>query len=182
MLLQIIQKIAMGCCQSKEDTSLSSSQTVINVPVIPGWDGVPMATMSVQAEIKLKGTWGGYKASTDPLMNGIVADNTAGAGFKLAAVFLPVHQEGKEKGKPLELDGRGAGWNSYTVRVMCIYQRDLRDPVVPLETMFLQAPITIQANLFNYSNPLEVTGYQGMYGQLGQAGEVDREKECEISV
>ena len=163
----------MGCVQSQEDPS--PNKAVINVPVIPGWDGVPMATMSVQAEIELKGTWGGINASMDPLMNSIVAANTAGAGFKLAAAFLPVHGQGKQKGMPL--DGFQSGWNSFTGRVMCIYQRDLRDPVVPLETMFLQAPITIHANLFNFSNPLEVTGYQGMYGQLGQAGEVDREKD-----
>lgn len=141
----------------------------ISIPTIPGWDGVPMSTMPIQVEFLMKGSWGSIKTSMDPLTNTIIAPNTAGAGYKFAAVFLPVnHVEGKKKGQPL--DGAPSGFMSFKGRAMCIFQKDHHNPDGPLETLFLKAPMTVTA-VMSFTSPTEVSGYQGLYSQLGQAGQ-----------
>ena len=86
----------------------------------------------------------------------------ARAGNKLSAVFLPVFTDGELKGKPV--DGRDTGFRTFMGRAMCIFQNDRHHQNVPQESMFLQAPMTITAVMMSLS-PLEVSGYQGLYGQ-----------------
>ena len=169
----------MGCVQSTTEGAVISkgdgnpqpvSQQQLQstgVPAIPGWDGVAISTMPVQIEFEMKGNWGGISASMEPLLNTIMAQNIAGAGHKLAAVFLPVVSQGKQKGQPMDM--KPAGWRTVVAKAMCIFQKDLHGPDLSQETLFLQATMAIKINMWS-SSAIEVEGYQGLYGQLGQAG------------
>ena len=170
----------MGCAQSTEGVVISKGdgnpQPVIEqvlesagVPAIPGWDGVAIATLPMTIEFEMKSTWGSsmVKASMEPLLNTIMAQNIAGTGHKLAAVFLPVVSQGKQKGEPM--DFKQAGWGKREAKAMCIFQKDLHGPGLAQETLFLQAPMAVKVNMWS-SSTIEVEGYQGLYGQLAQAG------------
>ena len=141
------------------------SNNAINIPAIPGWDGVAISTQNMHVEIELKSSWSGTETSTEAITQTIMAQ--ARAGYRLSAVFLPVFNVGKEKGQPL--DGYRVGFRTQMGRVMCIFQKDLHYQEVPLETMFLRAPMTFNAVMS--SSPMEVSGYQGLYGQLQQSGQ-----------
>jgi len=138
---------------------------VINIPVIPGWDGVGLTTHNVVVEIELTSTWSGTRTSFETLTHAIIAQ--AKAGYRLSAVFLPVFTDGKQKGQPV--DGRPSGLFTFTGKAMCIFQNDHHIQNGSQATMFLQAPMTITAVMMS-SSPLEVSGYQGLYGQLQHAG------------
>jgi len=163
----------MGCINSSEGVVHSSEPgaqnfipgNAIHIPVIPGWDGIALTTQNVVVEIELTATWSGTRTSFDTLTHVIMAQ--AGAGYRLSAVFLPVFADGKFKGQPL--DGRASGFRTFTGRAMCIFQNDRQHQNIAQESMFLQAPMTITA-VFMSSSPLEVSGYQGLYGQLQNAG------------
>ena len=165
----------MGCVHSTEGVVHSSQpgaptpnftpSNVINIPVIPGWDGIALSTQNLVVEIELTSTWTGTKTSFETLTHVITAQ--ARAGYKLSAVFLPVFTDGKLKGQPL--DGRAVGLITFMGRAMCIFQNVRHHQNVPQESMFLQAPMTITAVMMS-SSPLEVSGYQGLYGQLQHAG------------
>ena len=172
----------MGCAQSTEgvviskgdgnppaggNEQLQSTLYNFNVPAIPGWDGFAIATLPMTVEFEMKGTWGGIKTSMEPLLNTIMAQNIAGTGHKLAAVFLPVLTQGKHKGQPMDLEH--AGWNGYKAKAMCIFQKDLHGPGLSQETLFLQAPMEVKVKMWS-SSAIEVEGYEGLYGQLAQAG------------
>ena len=165
----------MGCVHSTEGVVHSSQpgaptpnftpSNVINIPVIPGWDGIALSTQNLVVEIELTSTWTGTKTSFETLTHAITAQ--ARAGYKLSAVFLPVFTDGKLKGQPL--DGRAVGLRKFMGRAMCIFQNDRHHQNVPQESMFLQVPMTITAVMMS-SSPLKVSGYQGLYGQLQHAG------------
>ena len=163
----------MGCIHSTEGVVHSSQPgapsftpgNVINIPAIPGWDGVALSTQNVCVEIELTSTWSGTETSFGILTNTIMAQ--ARAGYRLSAVFLPVFTDGKQKGQPV--DGKAVGLRTFMGRAMCIFQKDLHYQEVPQETMFLKAPMTLKAVMMS-SSPIEVGGYQGLYGQLQHAG------------
>merc|ERR1712179_411553 len=115
----------------------------------------------------MKGGWGGVTASMEPHFNTIMAQNTAGDGYTLAAVFLPVITQGKQKGQPMELEP--SGWRTVTAKAMCIFKKDLHTPTVPQETLLLNAPMNIRTKPFSMDG-IQVEGYEGLYGQLVQAG------------
>jgi len=175
----------MGCAQSTEGVIHSSEpgaaapifapSNVINIPVIPGWDGVPLSTQNVVVEIELTATWGGTKSSFEVLTHAITAQ--ASAGYKLSAVFLPVFTDGKQKGQPV--DGRAVGFRSFLGRAMCIFQNDRNYLNLSKDTMFLQAPMTITAVMMS-STMQEVSGYQGLYGQLQHSGTQGYSLSCVI--
>ena len=165
----------MGCAQSTEGVIHSSEpgsappnftpSNVINIPVVPGWDGVPLHTQNVVVELELTLTWTGTKTSFSTLSNTIIAQ--AAYGYKLSGVFLPVFTEGKQKGQPV--DARPVGLRTFMGRAMCIFQTERLFPNVPKDTMFLEAPMTISTVMMS-SSPEQVSGYQGLYGQLQHAG------------
>ena len=166
----------MGCCSSSEGAVISegSSQPAgqqyirsTGIPQIPGWDGVGVATLPVGVQFEMKGGWGSVTTSIEPLFNTILAQNIAGAGYNLAAVFLPVISQGKQRGQPMDM--QVAGWRTCLAKAMCIFQKDLHGPGLAQETLFLQAPMAIKVNMWS-SSAIEVEGYQGLYGQLAQAG------------
>ena len=170
----------MGCCSSSEGTVIqegecppagqantgSSGQGNV-VPPIPGWDGVAVATMPIAVEFEMKGGWGSVSASMEPLLNTIIAQNVAGAGYKLTAVFLPVVSQGKQKGEPMDM--QRAGFRTIIAKAMCIFQMDLHSNPLPQETIFLKAAMNIKTVPFSF-DAIRVEGYEGLYDQLGQAG------------
>jgi len=165
----------MGCAQSTEGVIHSSEpgsappnftpSNVINIPVVPGWDGVPLHTQNVVVELELTLTWTGTRTSFSTLSNTIIAQ--AASGYKLSGVFLPVFTEGKQKGQPV--DARPVGLRTFMGRAMCIFQTERQYPNIPKDTMFLEAPMTISTVMMS-SSPEQVSGYHGLYGQLQHAG------------
>ena len=127
-----------------------------------------MAAMPVQVSFEMKGGWGSITASMEPLLNAIMAQNTAGDGYNLAAVFLPVVTQGKQRGQPMECEP--SGWRSVTAKAMCIFQKDLHTPTVPQETLLLNTAMKIRTKHFSM-DAIQIEGYEGLYGQLVQAGE-----------
>lgn len=158
--------ISEGAGGSSQPVSQQNPQSTV-IPTIPGWDGVAIATMPVQIEFEMKGRWGGISTTMEPLLNTIMAQNIAGAGYKLAAVFLPVVSQGEHKGQPMDM--KPAGWGTVLAKAMCIFQKDLHGPDLPQETLFLKAAMSINIRRWT-SSAIEVEGYQGLYSQLGQAG------------
>ena len=77
------------------------------VPNIPGWNGIPIAIMPVHVSFEMKMSLRKLTASMDPLNNAIMAQNTAGEGYSIAAVFLPVVNQGEQKGEPVEAERTG---------------------------------------------------------------------------
>ena len=166
----------MGCCNSTEGAVISdgSSQPAGQqnvqsrvIPTIPGWDGVAVATMPVAVQFEMKGGWGSITTSIEPLLNTIMAQNIAGAGYNLAAVFLPVISQGKQRGQPMDMER--AGFMTVLAKAMCIFQMDLHYSPIPQETLFLKAAMNIKVKHFSF-NAISVEGYEGLYDQLGQAG------------
>ena len=176
----------MGCVQSTEGQVLSTEpgqagaiQTVSNaVPSIPGWNGVPTSVMPVHVAFEMKGGWGELTASMDPLTNAIMAQNTAGQGYSLAAVFLPVITQGKQKGQPVEMEP--LGWRSINAKCMCIFQKNAHAPMVPLETLLLQSTMKQKYKPFS-GNAVEIEGYEELYAQLGQAGRNKKTRENRLT-
>ena len=165
----------MGCAQSTEGQVLSNEpgqagagQTMsMGVPSIPGWNGTPNAIMPIRVSFEMKGGWGELSASMDPLLNAIMAQNTAGEGFSLAAVFLPVVTQGKQRGQPMEMEPKG--WRTITAFCMCIFQKNANAPMAPLETLLLKSTMKQKYRHFSM-DAIQIEGYEGLYGQLGQAG------------
>ena len=162
----------MGCVQSTEGVVLTEGQLNErsqgpSIPPIPCWDGVAISTMPVQVKFEMKGGWGSISTSIEPLLNTIMAENVAGAGYNLAAVFLPIISQGKQKGQPMEIEP--VGWRTVKASSMCIFQKDNHGPPPPQQTLFLKAPMTIKVNHWS-SSAIEVKGYEGLYSQLAQAG------------
>ena len=139
------------------------------VPNIPGWNGIPVAIMPVHVSIEMKMSMRKLTltASTDPLFNAIMAQNTAGEGYSLAAVFLPVVTQGKQKGEPVEAERTGR--STVTAKCMCIFQKNAHTPIAPLETLLLQS--TMKQKYRPYTGDAhQVEGYEGLYSQLTEAG------------
>ena len=59
----------MGCILSTDPNFTVSN--VIDIPVIPGWDGIALSTKNVVVEIELKPTWTGTKTSFEALTHAI---------------------------------------------------------------------------------------------------------------
>ena len=167
----------MGCCNSTEGAVISEGSSEpaagqqnvrsTGIPTIPGWDGVGVATVPVAVQFEMKGGWGSITTSIEPLLNTIMAQNIAGAGYNLAAVFLPVISQGKQKGQPMDMEA--AGWRTVLAKAMCIFQMDLHYSPMPQETLFLKAAMNIKVKHFSF-DAISVEGYEGLYNQLGQAG------------
>eukprot|EP00928_Gymnodinium_smaydae_P065232 TRINITY_DN48402_c0_g1_i1.p1 TRINITY_DN48402_c0_g1~~TRINITY_DN48402_c0_g1_i1.p1 ORF type:complete len:380 (-),score=22.43 TRINITY_DN48402_c0_g1_i1:219-1301(-) len=149
----------MGC--------VSSDAVTIKVPQIPNWDGQVQPLMFLPVEIKMVKTsilWNGdMSVNMQPVTNAIIAGKTAGAGFRLKAVFLPVQQLGQGRGTPL--DGYSTGLDSWMARAMCIFQKEA---AVPIETKFYHAPVTFKEE---WLGEVSARGYERLYAQLGQASQ-----------
>jgi len=161
----------MGCAQSTDGQVLSNEmgqagagQTMsMGVPSVPGWNGIPNAIMHIRVSFEIKGGWSELSASMDPLLNAIMAQNTAGQGYSLAAVFLPVVTQGQ----PMEMERKG--WRTITAYCMCIFQKNANAPMAPLETLLLKSTMKQKTRQFSI-DAIQIEGYEGLYGQLGQAG------------
>ena len=139
------------------------------VPNIPGWNGIPIAIMPVHVSFEMKMSLRKLTASMDPLNNAIMAQNTAGEGYSIAAVFLPVVTQGEQKGEPVEAER--TGWRDVTAKCMCIFQKNAHTPIAPLETLLLQSTMTQKYRPYT-KNALQVEGYEGLYSQLTEAGKI----------
>ena len=166
----------MGSAQSTNRQNISEEagkdgavKTIsTTVPNIPGWDGIPIAIMPLHVSIEMKmESRRKLTASMDPLFNEIMAKNTAGEGYSLAAVFLPVMTQGKRIGEPVEAKRNGR--RTATAKCMCIYQKNAHAPVAPLETLLLQSTMTQKYRPYT-KNALQVEGYEELYSQLTEAG------------
>ena len=171
----------MGCVQSTEGQVLSNepgqpgtAPTMSTaIPQIPGWNGVGMSVMPVLVAFEMKGGWGELTASMEPFLNAIMAQNTAGQGYSLAAVFLPVITQGKQKGQPMEMEP--SGWRTVTAKAMCIFQKNSQAPMAPLETLLLQSTMKQKYKHFSF-DAIQIEGYEGLYSQLTQAGKMNKSK------
>ena len=162
----------MGCASSTEGRVLSEGEHVQNVsstgiPPVPGWSGANISTLPMQVRFEMKGGWGSISSNIEPLLNAIVAQNVAGEGYRLVAVFLPVISQGKERGQPMDM--KPAGFRTVLAGAMCIFQKDLSLPPTPQETLFVRAPMKIKVNNWSF-NAIEVKGYEDLYAQLGNIG------------
>ena len=171
----------MGCVQSTEGQVLSNEPgqpgavptMSTAIPQIPGWNGVGMSVMPVLVAFEMKGGWGELTASMEPFLNAIMAQNTAGQGYSLAAVFLPVITQGKQKGQPMEMEP--SGWRTVTAKAMCIFQKNSHAPMAPLETLLLQSTMKQKYKHFSF-DAIQIEGYEGLYSQLSQAGKMNKSK------
>ena len=141
------------------------------VPNIPGWNGIPIAIMPIHVSFEMEmRSRRKLTASMDPLNNAIMAQNTAGEGYILAAVFLPVITHGGRgtgKGEPIEAERTGR--RTVTGKCMCIFQKKARNPIASLETLLLQS--TMKQKYRPYTGDAhQVEGYEGLYSQLTEAG------------
>ena len=141
------------------------------VPNIPGWNGIPIAIMPIHVSFEMEmRSRRKLTASMDPLNNAIMAQNTAGEGYSLAAVFLPVITHGGRgtgKGEPIEAERTGR--RTVTAKCMCIFQKNTHNPIAPLETLLLQS--TMKQKYRPYTGDAhQVEGYEGLYSQLTEAG------------
>eukprot|EP00092_Neocalanus_flemingeri_P024825 GFUD01026920.1.p1 GENE.GFUD01026920.1~~GFUD01026920.1.p1 ORF type:complete len:384 (+),score=99.22 GFUD01026920.1:49-1152(+) len=186
----------MGCMQSTEGVvhdqgggastsqgavggAASGSQVGISVPAVPGWDGRTISTLPMSVEIIIKIGWNGVDSSMDLVNSTIHAQNTAGAGYRLAAVFLPLDNHNKKRrGKPV--DYKAVGFGTISTRVMCIFQADRQGAGQTLETMFLQAPMTVRQSATWSLEDMKVEGCEQLYGQLGQAGNTGFQLSCVV--
>ena len=166
----------MGCTSSTEGRVLSEGEHVQNgsttgIPSVPGWSGANISTLPMQVQFEMKGGWGSIDSNIEPLINAIQAQNVAGDGYRLVAVFLPVFVEGKYRGKPIDMKASGTNCLSRCILAgaMCIFQKDLSIPPTPQETLFIEAPMKIKVNNWS-SNAIEVKGYEELYAQLGNIG------------
>ena len=106
------------------------------IQTIPDWNGNAMSIISVPVKIEAKISFGGWfmniNGSTvtniDSILNAIIADNTAGAGYRLVSIFIP-YWPGKYGNdihwpQPIEWD-YGDNWciPKY-IKAMCIFQKD----------------------------------------------------------
>ena len=163
----------MGCILSNESEGAvvfeaGGGGRYRGIPMIPGWDWVAMSTMAVILKFEIKrDCCGDISTSIEPLINTVIGQNIAGAGYTLAAVFLPVVTQGKQRGLPMDMDSAGC---KVLAKAMCIFQKDLHGPPIPQETLFLKAAMKIKVNSWNFFNPIKVDGYERLYGQLAQAG------------
>ena len=167
----------MGCSSSTEGRAYSEGEHVQNVsstdiPSVPGWSGDNITTLPMHIRLEMNEGWKSTKSNIEPLINATVAQNVAGEGYRLVAVFLPVIQQWKARGRPMDMDR--AGLRTMLAGAMCIFQKDLSMPPTPQETLFEQASMQIKVdNLSNTvvrTDAIEVEGYEDLHAQLGNIG------------
>lgn len=144
-----------------------------SIPSIPGWNGIPTIVMPVQVTFEMKRTWRDEPISMDPLLNAINAQNTAGQGFSLAAVFMPALTEGPEpgdRGKAMEVEWKGCCCGSIESKAMCIFQKISEAQMAPIETLMLSSSMREKYKPSSI-NIVPVEGYEQLYSQLSEAGE-----------
>lgn len=175
-LVPMILIFAFRCYRAQQNSAArgqAQAAAFEPAPEIPGWDGVSFSTMMQQAELQLQGGFLQMSVSPQPLVDLIGAAHTAGKGFKLTAVVLPVEQSGKHKGRPI--DGYLNGLTSQIARATCYFTRDGHDAEMPLETKIFSAPITT-SGVFG----AHASGYEGLYAQLRQAGQEGYSLSCVV--
>ena len=147
-----------------------------SIPSIPGWDRIPTDVISVQVTFEMKRTWRDEPVSMEPLVNAIKAQNTAGLGYSLAAIFLPVIAQGRsvERGKAMELEWKGCCGGTIEAKAMCIFQKKSDAKMVPVETVILRSTMRQKYKPFSMDTN-EVEGYEKIYSQLSQAGKKQKE-------
>ena len=181
----------MGCLLSTESQNLSNGpeegkdvQSTIgdsgaveiissSIPSIPGWNGIPTIVMPVQVTFETKRTWRDEPISMDPLLNAIKAQNTAGQGFSLAAVFMPALTEGREpgdRGKVMEAEWKGCCCGTIESKAMCIFQKQSKVQMAHLDTLMLSSTMREKYKPSSINN-IPVEGYEELYSQLAEAGE-----------
>jgi len=106
-----------------------------------------------------------------PVATAITAENIAGAGYKLAAVFFPIIQAGKDRGDPVEF--RLEGLTTRIAKAMCLFQAD--PPEAPIETLFDQAQVSMTTLLGAVGG-----GHEGLFDKLRSAAEQGFPLSCVI--
>ena len=175
------QDVSNGPEQGKDKHSTIGDSGAVetissSIPSIPGWNGIPTVVVPVQVTFEMKRTWKDEPISMDPLLNAIKAQNTAGLGFSLAAVFMPALTEGHEpgdRGKVMEVEwGSGERCCSGTIeaKAMCIFQKPCEAQMAPVETLMFTSTMR-QKYKPSSINIIPIEGYEELYSQLSEAGE-----------
>ena len=128
--------------------------------------------MPVQVTFEMKRTWRDEPISMDPLLNAIMAQNTAGLGFSLAAVFMPTLTEGPEpgdRGKVMEAEWKGCCCGTIEAKAMCIFKKKSEAQMTPVETLMLTSTMG-QKYKASSINIIPVEGYEELYSLLSEAG------------
>ena len=169
----------MGCNASTEVQVLQVKKP-LEIPPIPGWDGDASRIMPVQVELQLDHSMNGSVAtSIDAIMNSIVAENTAGDGFRPISIFLPFYPEGNPmdpKSYPETLEKYAGGEffsNTMNSKAMCIFQKSKcksEPSQETFETLNLSVKITLEGH-GSMTNPWKkVEGHEEIINKLDEAG------------
>ena len=172
----------MGCNTSTEAQVLLVRKP-LEVPPIPGWNGQVSSILPVQVEFQLHHSMNGsVTTSTDtnmdhPFMNCILAENTAGDGFRLKSIFLPFYpvpsrtSDSRVYPETLEKYG-GEEISSMAMysKAMCIFQKSRYDSESFQETLNLSVKITMDGQMSNANAWKRVQGHEEIISKLIEAG------------
>ena len=165
----------MGSNISNEVRPLFDRPEVI--PTIPDWDGNPMSIISVPVKIEAKiSSDGSIATNINSILNTIIAENTAGAGYRLVSIFLP-YWPGSYSQKiwagystcwpqPIEYDYGDNWFTPKYIKAMCIFQKD---PFFFLGKTHMYFS-TVQMKLTQACQQ-QSEGHEKIYNQLVGAGQ-----------
>jgi len=164
----------MGSSESKE--SSDPSQLLNNIPVIPGWDGIPISTKSVNVKILIKPGFLGAYTSFEPFKEVILTE--AKGGLKLAGAFMPKSRDKQTKGFPADGELVSVFKDDYKANVKLIFQTDRYFKSAPQEVTFLQT--AMKHSHAGFSEAETVSGYEDLYTQLNRIGLQGYQLSCVI--
>merc|ERR1712243_272814 len=155
----------------------SSEKGPVKVPEFPpGVDGQLLQREAVQTRdllvpIKMSSHYftTGLESSLDDLKQVIVAQ--AREGFKLAAVYLPMHSEGIT----LDNEQQHTFSSDYTTRILCIFQTAPQHRGIVQDVVFHQSVMTLTQTF-----SVEESGHEDLYEQLKIAAAQGASLSCVI--
>ena len=159
----------MGGNNSTEVQVVEPVPKPFQIPTIPFWDGQPVLIMWVPVDIEYKPgcCTRSITTSINQLLDAIVAENTAGNGFKLASVFFPLWHEpyGPEPIK-LAYSDKWCSMLSYA-RAMCIFQKDSSSST----EKFISMTSTVESKLlYSSAYQFKSEGHEEINEKLVEAG------------
>ena len=156
----------MGGNNSTEVQVVEPVNQPFQIPTIPCWDRQPVLIMWVPVDIEYDSgcCTRSVTTSINQLLDAIVAENTAGNGFKLATVFFPFWHEQE----PIELAHSGK-WCSmlYYARTMCIFQKD---PSYSTEKLISMTSTVQTKFIYSSTTQFKSEGHEEINEKLVEAG------------
>ena len=165
----------MGSNISNEVRPLFNTPAVI--PTIPDWDGYPTSIISVPVKIEAKTSFGdSVVTNIDSVLNAIIAENTAGAGYRLVSIFLPYwpgrYGYNTYWRHPMEWDYDDNWFIPKYINAMCIFQKDRFFSLGKLDMYFSKVQMKLtQSDPQSGPNSRLEGGHEKIYNQLVGAGQ-----------